>query len=53
MPSFLADGGDAYDDFRDKSLNRTVGPLDIDVFVKYFRQKSPIHQLVEDRIIIY
>lgn len=48
---FLANGGDGYDMFVDKSIEKFEVD-DIDVFVEYLTKKSPIHPAVEWRITI-
>ncbi|XP_067674621.1 5'-nucleotidase-like [Haliotis asinina] len=52
MPSFLANGGDFYDVINvNKVKHHLVGDLDLDVFVEYVQQQSPIVQGEEERML--
>ena len=51
MLDFLASGGDGYEMFKGKTVQK-YETLDIDVFVEYLKKKSPIHPAVEWRITI-
>lgn len=51
MLDFLAAGGDGYEMFKEKTVQK-YEKLDIDVFVEYLTKKSPIHPAVEWRITI-
>ncbi|CRK95992.1 CLUMA_CG009432, isoform B, partial [Clunio marinus] len=51
MLDFLADGGDGFEMFKGKSVQK-FDELDVDIFVEYIKKKSPIHPAVEWRITI-
>ncbi|XP_018574672.1 apyrase [Anoplophora glabripennis] len=53
VPSFITTGGDGYTIISDNLQNLKVGSVDIDVFVKYLSEKSPVYQEEEGRITIY
>ncbi|XP_046374004.2 5'-nucleotidase-like [Haliotis rufescens] len=51
MPSFIADGGDFYDVINDNKVkHHLIGDLDLDVFVEYVKQQTPIVQGEEERM---
>ena len=55
LPSFLSEPSSKshlgyY--FNQVILNRTIGPVDYDVFDKYVREKSPLSPQIEDRITV-
>lgn len=49
-PSFITGGGDGFTALSDNLKNTRVGPVDVDVFVKYLETYSPIFKEVEGRI---
>lgn len=53
VPSFITTGGDGYTIISDNLQNLKVGPVDIDVFVEYLAEKSPVYEEEGGRIIIY
>ncbi|XP_012530610.1 apyrase isoform X2 [Monomorium pharaonis] len=50
VPSFLMNGGDGYNIFKDESRNHRIGTVDIDHFVNYVAKMSPIFTGTERRI---
>ncbi|KAJ8270817.1 hypothetical protein GJAV_G00119610 [Gymnothorax javanicus] len=51
LPSYIADGGDAYSMIRDEKLKHDSGDSDIAVVADYIKEMERVHTAVEGRII--
>lgn len=52
-PSFVVEGGDNVLPLSQNYKNRTIGPLDVDVFQKYLVPHSPLTTELDGRIVIH
>ncbi|XP_066247958.1 apyrase isoform X2 [Euwallacea similis] len=52
VPSFVVGGGDDFTALSDNLQNLVTGQLDIDIFKRYLKYRSPVYEEQEDRIIV-
>ncbi|CAH1112590.1 unnamed protein product [Psylliodes chrysocephalus] len=52
IPGFLTNGGDGFTVLSDNLINKRVGFVDMDIFIDYLANNSPISEEIEGRITI-